>query len=32
MRQMMPITHINGFDMHYHAIGQGPALVFVHGL
>lgn len=28
----MPITHINGFDMHYRAIGQGPALVFVHGL
>jgi len=28
----MPTVRINGFDMHYHAIGQGLPLVFVHGL
>jgi len=28
----MPIARINGFDMHYRVLGQGPPLVFVHGL
>lgn len=28
----MPIARINDFDMHYHVLGEGSPLVFVHGL
>lgn len=28
----MPSAHINGFDLHYDISGQGPPLVWLHGL
>ena len=28
---MVPTTNIEGLDLHYEIVGDGPAIAFIHG-